>query len=336
MEESKVQNDPSALDIRLRPQSLTEYVGQDAVKRNLRILMAAAKERGEPIEHTLFYGPAGLGKTTLAHIIVHEMQAQIRSTSGPAIERVGDLCSILTNLEDGDILFIDEIHRLHHAVEEVLYGAMEDRKVDIVVGKGPSARTLQLDVPRFTLLGATTRFGALTSPLRSRFGMIHRLGFYTQENIEAILKRSSKLLGVAISDDGVNEIAKRSRFTPRIANRLLKRVRDVAQIDNNAVITKTVAQKALRMLDIDDRGLEPTDRLILTTLIEKFSGGPVGIQTLATATAEEVQTIEDVYEPYLIQCGFLTRTARGRMVTNHARTHLGHAQSPSNKTPLFS
>lgn len=310
------------LDNTLRPQTFGDYIGQEKVKKNLDILTQAAKKRGEPIEHILLYGPAGLGKTTLANIIAKEMGVNIKTTSGPAIERVGDFGSILTNLQDGDILFIDEIHRLNKTIEEILYPAMEDFKLDIIIGKGPSARTIQLDLPKFTLIGATTKLGALSNPLRNRFGATYRLEFYNQDEIKQILKRSSKILGVEIEEAGLEKIASCSRCTPRVANRLLKRVRDFSQIKEHASIDSAVAQTALEMIDIDHMGLESSDRHILRTIIEKFNGGPVGLATIAAATSEEIKTIEDVYEPYLIQLGFLARTTRGRVVTENAYSHL--------------
>jgi Holliday junction DNA helicase RuvB len=311
------------LDATLRPQSFSEYVGQKKIKRNLDILIGAAKKRKEPIEHVLLYGPAGLGKTTLAHIIAKEMGANIRVTSGPAIEKVGDLGSILTNLNDGDIFFIDEIHRLNKLIEEVLYPAMEDFKLDIIIGKGPSAKTLQLDLPRFTLIGATTRLGSISSPLRNRFGGIHRLDFYENEEIEKIIHRSSRILSVPIDSAGAKMISLSSRRTPRVANRLLKRVRDFTQMENCDLITEDLSRRAFEALEIDELGLEPADRHILKTIIEKFNGGPVGVQTIAAATSEETETIEDVYEPYLLQIGFLARTPRGRVATELAYKHLG-------------
>jgi len=310
-------------EVTLRPQSFSEYIGQAKVKKNLDILIQAAKKREESIEHVLLYGPAGLGKTTLANIIAKEMGVNIKTTSGPAIERVGDFGSILTNLSDGDILFIDEIHRLNKSIEEILYPAMEDYKLDIIIGKGPSARTIQLDLPKFTLIGATTKLGAISNPLRNRFGAVHRLEFYENCDIERIIDRSSRILGVEIDPTGLGKIASCSRQTPRVANRLLKRVRDFAQIKEHKKIDSAIASEALEMIDVDPIGLEPADKHILKTIIEKFAGGPVGLGTIAAATSEEIKTIEDVYEPYLIQIGFLTRTPRGRMVTDLAYDHLG-------------
>jgi Holliday junction DNA helicase RuvB len=321
---SKEQTEDSGLDNTLRPQRFEEYIGQEKTKKNLKILIDAARKRKEPIEHILLYGPAGLGKTTLAHIIAKETGASIRVTSGPAIERVGDLGSILTNLQDGDILFIDEIHRLNKLIEEVLYPAMEDHKLDIIIGKGPSARTLQLDLPKFTLIGATTRLGSLSNPLRNRFGIINRLDFYTDEEVRRIVNRSARILDFKINEKAAEIIALCSRKTPRVANRLLKRVRDFAQISDKDII-----------LDIDEKGLEPTDRHILETIIEKFNGGPVGVQTIAAATLEERETIEDVYEPYLLQLGFLARTPRGRMVTENGFRHLGKKYDEKNQKKLI-
>ncbi|MFA5777357.1 MAG: Holliday junction branch migration DNA helicase RuvB [Parcubacteria group bacterium] len=332
---SDEQVEDSGLDNTLRPQSFAEYVGQEKTKRNLSILIDAARKRKEPIEHVLLYGPAGLGKTTLAHIIAKETGVNIRVTSGPAIERVGDLGSILTNLQDGDILFIDEIHRLNKLIEEVLYPAMEDHKLDIIIGKGPSARTLQLDLPKFTLIGATTRLGSLSNPLRNRFGVINRLEFYTDEEIKRIIDRSARILDIKINKNGSEKIANCSRKTPRVANRILKRVRDFAQINDQDIINEEIAREALKILDIDEMGLEPTDRNILETIIDKFNGGPVGIQTIAAATLEEIQTIEDVYEPYLLQLGFLTRTPRGRMVTENGFRHLGREFTAENQQKLI-
>lgn len=317
--------DEQSIETTLRPQHFSEYVGQEKIKRNLDIFIQAAKKRGESIDHVLLYGSAGLGKTTLAHIIAKEMGVNIKITSGPAIEKVGDLGSILTNLDDGDVLFIDEIHRLNKMIEEVLYPAMEDYKLDIIIGKGPAARTIQLDLPRFTLIGATTRLGALSNPLRNRFGSTHRLEFYTTEEIEHIVKRSSGILNIGLDDRGAREIAGSSRQTPRVANRILKRVRDYAQTKDLPVITGDIALEALQLYEIDRLGLEPTDRHIMSTLIHKFRGGPAGIQAIAAVTGEEIQTIEDVYEPYLIQLGFLARTPRGRVVTSDGYSHLGVA-----------
>lgn len=320
--DTQLADDP-ALDNTLRPQTFSEYIGQEKIKRNLGIFIQAAQKRKESIDHVLLYGPAGLGKTTLAHIIAKEMGVGIKITSGPAIERVGDLGSILTNLEDGDVLFIDEIHRLNKLIEEVLYPAMEDYKLDIIIGKGPAARTIQLDLPRFTLIGATTRLGALSNPLRNRFGSTHRLEFYTPEEVEKIVRRSASILGIGLDDKGALAIAHSSRQTPRVANRILKRVRDFAEINNQPIITDEIAKEALDLYEIDPLGLEPTDRHILRILIQRFKGGPAGIQSLAAVSGEEIQTIEDVYEPYLIQLGFLARTPRGRVVTKQAYEHLG-------------
>lgn len=313
----------SQLDHTLRPHRWEEYVGQEHIKENLRVLITAARERSHTPEHTLLYGPPGLGKTTLAHLIAEELGTPLKATAGPVIERVGDLAAVLTNLEPGSVLFIDEIHRMNKSVEEVLYPAMEAGKLDIIIGKGPSARTIELALPPFTLIGATTRIGLISSPLRSRFsGGVFQLNFYTNDEIGTILKRSAKILGADIDDDAVKIIAGRARKTPRTANYLLKRSRDVAQLDRSP-ITAAVAEKALAMIGIDEAGLMPSDRKILIALIEKFNGGPVGLKTLAAASAEEEGTIEDVYEPYLLQEGFIERTPRGRMVTERARKHLG-------------
>jgi len=310
-------------EVGLRPQSLKEFIGQQALKDNLSIFMQAATGRQEPIEHVLLYGNPGLGKTTLAHIIAKEMGTQIKVTSGPALERIGDLAAILSNLAKGDILFIDEIHRLNKTIEEILYPAMEDYALDLVVGKGPTARTLRLALEPFTIIGATTRLSLLSSPLRDRFGMTYHLNFYEEDEMKKIIERSANLLGVETEAAAIHELASRSRRTPRIANRLLRRVRDYAAVKSDGKITKPTAEEALKMLDVDKFGLDQVDRHLLKVLIEKFNGGPVGIGTLAAATQEEAKTIEDVYEPFLIQLGFLQRTPRGRMATPKAYEHLG-------------
>jgi len=307
----------------LRPKDFTSYIGQERLKKNVKLAIDAAKKRGEPIDHVLLYGPPGLGKTTMASVIANEMGSQIRITSGPAVGRAADLASLLTNLQDGDILFIDEIHRLNRSVEEVLYSAMEDFKLDIMLGKGPSAKSLRLDLPQFTIIGATTRTGALAAPLRDRFGIMHRLEFYTPEEITKIVNRSATILDVKIHPEAADIIATRSRLTPRIANRLLKRVRDYADINGDGIIDTVVAHGALDLLEIDTIGLDPADRRILETIIENHQGGPVGVETLAAITGDERSTIEDFFEPYLMQIGMLERTPRGRKVTRKAYQHLG-------------
>ena len=324
----KQREEDVAAEVGLRPKRLSEYIGQDRVKETLSVFMEAALRRGEALDHMLLYGPPGLGKTTLAAIIGAEMGVNVRITSGPAIERPGDLVSILTNLKPGDVLFIDEIHRLSRVVEEVLYPAMEDFAVDIVLGKGPSARSMRLSLPRFTLVGATTRLALLTSPLRDRFGAVFRLEYYDEESMTEIIDRSAKILGVPIQDDGAREIASRSRGTPRVANRLLKRARDFAEVRAEGVIDRPVARDAMELLEVDELGLDEVDRKIMDAIITKFGGGPVGIDTLAAATSEESDTIMDVYEPYLIQLGYLQRTPRGRVVTERAYDHLGQ-QAPA-------
>jgi Holliday junction DNA helicase RuvB len=317
------QQEDQNLDTTLRPLSFDEYVGQEKVKKNLNILIKAAKQRGEVVDHLLLYGGSGLGKTSLAYIIAKELGSNIKVTSGPAIEKVGDLAAILTNLQEGDVLFFDEAHRLNKLIEEVLYPAMEEYKLDIIIGKGPSARTLQLKLPRFTLIAATTRVGLLSSPLRNRFGATYRLNFYSPEDIEKILQRSSKILDIESETAGLKMISGRARFTPRVANRLLKRVRDYAQVKGQGIITESIAKEALDMLEIDDMGLEPADQNILKVIIEKFEGGPVGLDSIAAATSEEKDTISDIYEPYLMQIGFLARTSKGRITTKEAYKHLG-------------
>ena len=323
MIETNLMEEDIKIEGSLRPQTLVDYIGQTKVKDNLKIYIEAAKQRGDALDHVLFYGPPGLGKTTLAGIIANEMGVHMKVTSGPAIEKPGEMAAILNNLQEGDLLFVDEIHRLNRQVEEVLYPAMEDYAIDIMIGKGATARSIRLDLPRFTRVGATTRAGLLTAPLRDRFGMIHRLEFYTVEQLQVIIIHSARILGVEIEQKGALELARRSRGTPRLANRILKRVRDFAQVKYDGVITEEIAKTALDLMDVDRMGLDHVDRNILLTMINKFKGGPVGLDTLAAAIGEDAGTIEDVYEPYLIQNGFLNRTPRGRMVTDTAYHHFG-------------
>ncbi len=332
---------PSVLDeelkieVTLRPRSLDEYIGQDNVKENLKVFIEAALKRGEALDHVLFYGPPGLGKTTLANIISNELSVNLKSTSGPVIERPGDLAAILTNLEEGDVLFIDELHRLSSCVEEVLYPAMEDYKLDLIIGQGPSARSVKIDIPRFTLIGATTRAGLLTSPLRDRFGVISHLDFYPPSDLQTIVSRSARLLNIEIEPKGALEIAERSRGTPRIANRILRRVRDYAEVRADGIITKETAENALKMLEIDKKGFDKMDRKILSVIIDKYDGGPVGVDAMAAAVNEEKDTLEEVYEPYLIKEGFIKRTSRGRVATQIAYEHLGRKSNPGKQGSLF-
>jgi Holliday junction DNA helicase RuvB len=323
------------METSLRPVALDEYIGQDKVKERLAIYLQAAKNRKESLDHVLFYGPPGLGKTTLAHIISREMAVHIHATSGPVIERPGDLAAILTNLSPGDVLFIDEIHRLSHVIEEILYPAMEEFQIDIIIGQGPSARSIKLDLAPFTLVGATTRAGMLTSPLRDRFGIVQRLDFYSANDLTTLVLRSSKILGIPIKKDGASEIASRSRGTPRIANRLLKRVRDFAEVKGEGIITLEIADKALHAMEIDSRGFDPMDQRLLLAILDKFNGGPVGLDTLATALSEDKETIEDVYEPFLIQQGFIKRTPRGRIVTPAAYRHFKRNMATRTQKNLF-
>lgn len=316
-------NADSEIEYTLRPKVLSEYIGQTKAKENLKVFIEAAKMRGEPLDHVLLYGPPGLGKTTLAGIIANEMGVNIRITSGPAIEKPGDLAALLTNLSQDDILFVDEIHRMSRSVEEILYPAMEDYALDIIIGKGPSARSIRLDLPKFTLIGATTKAGALAAPLRDRFGVISRLEMYKPNELKTIIKRSASILNIDIDDEGASEIARRSRGTPRIANRLLKRVRDFAQLSQDGVISKELSDHALNKMEIDDHGLDAIDKRMLLTVINQYGGGPVGVETLAATIGEETDTIEDVYEPYLMQIGFINRTPRGRVVTPSAYEHFG-------------
>jgi len=327
----KLKKEDEVLDSTLRPSSWQDYVGQDKIKENIKIIITAAKQRSQSPDHLLFYGNSGLGKTTLAYLVANEMGKTIRSTSGPALERAGDLAAILTNLSEGDVLFLDEIHRINKTIEEYLYPAMEDYKLNLVLGRGPMARTMELKLPKFTLIGATTKPGLLSAPLRNRFGATFQLNFYTKEDIQKIIERSGKLLKIQIEPEAVEAIAKRSRFTPRVANRLLKRVRDFAQVQGAGIITKEISENALDSLEVDLMGLDPSDRNILRALIEKFNGGPVGLQSLSVAAMEEEDTVLDIYEPYLMQCGLLERTPKGRIATNLAYEHLGFKKKNQNQ-----
>jgi len=327
------QEEDRDLDRTLRPRSMEEYIGQTRMKENLRVFIRAARERREPLDHILVYGPPGLGKTTIAHVIAHEMGIAIKATSGPAIEKSGDLVALLTNLEEGGILFIDEIHRLSPTLEEILYQAMEDYKLDITIGQGVGARVVKLDLPPFTLLGASTRIGLLTAPLRDRFGIVHHLQFYSQEDLARIIRRAARILGVEIDPEGAGEIGRRARGTPRVANRLLRRVRDFAQVEADGRITARLAEKYLERLEVDRYGLDEIDRRLLLTIHEKFDGGPVGLNTLSAAIGEERDTVEEIYEPYLLQIGFLDRTSRGRRITRLARQHLKLREIGGEKAP---
>lgn len=331
---AQVEPEDEQFEESLRPHDFANYIGQERLKKNLKLAIAAAKKRGEPVDHVLLYGPPGLGKTTMAHVIAHEMGAQIRVTSGPAIERAGDLASLLTNLSDGDILFIDEIHRLNRTVEEVLYPAMEDYQLDIILGKGPSAKSLRLDLPKFSVIGATTRTGSLAAPLRDRFGLIHRLEYYEPDEIEAIITRAARILKVKIDVKAAAEIARRSRLTPRVANRLLKRARDYADVNGDGIIDTSAGLAALELLEIDELGLDHGDRRLLSAIIDNYHGGPVGVETLAALMSDERGTIEDFYEPYLMQIGLLERTPRGRKATHKAYKHLGKTGAKTDQTKL--